>query len=94
MSFYNFIFNEFSGKNFLINLLIIVLALQQNDLKKTDVIIAVIVIFVFKLIVFYFNQEHFTDTYDPISYNFFLPHFYNDSLKRKSLSDNYKLYRN
>ena len=90
MSFYNFILNEFSGKNFLINLLIIVLALQQNDLKKMDIIIATCAIFIFKLIVFYLNREHFTD--EPISYNYFLPHFYNDSLKRKSLSDNYKLY--
>ena len=69
MSFYNFILNEFSGKNFLINLLIIVLALQQNDLKQMDIVIAVLAIYIFKLIVFYLSKEHFTD--EPISYNYF-----------------------
>jgi hypothetical protein len=93
MSMYNFILNEFSGKNFLINIFIIFLAIQQKDIKKIDSIICVVLIFLFKIIIYNLNKEFFTDSnYEPISYNYFLPHFYNNNIKRRSLSDNFKLY--
>jgi len=90
MNIFNFIIEEFTGKNFLINILIICIGLEQKNIPTFDLSMIFLLLIIFKFIIFSLRTEHFD--YNPYAYNYFLPHFYSNNIKKKSLDNNYKLY--
>ena len=81
MNIFNFIIEEFTGKNFLINILVICIGLEQENIPTFDLSMLFLLLIVFKYIIFSLRKEHFE--YDPFAYNYFLPHFYSNNIKKK-----------